>query len=259
MQLREWQERFQYRIFHPGKDDGNLFENLAPGSASRKVQLEIYSNAYAQRLVEALQGNYPALHQLLGDDEFDVMGRAYLGQYPSTQSSIRWFGNSLTLFLKQQTPYTDQPVFSELAEFEWALRHTLDAADANVLTVETLQSIAPEQWGGLHFTLHPSVSVMALQWNTPQIWQAVTTNRAPPRPEQREMGCIIYRRPDLVSAWRSMPSLELPALNSMGAGGSFADICEVVEILVDDENESALRSAELLRSWVEQGLISIVP
>ena len=256
MRLREWQDRFQQRIFQPEKCDQRLFENLMPGSTSKQTQLEIYGNAYVIRLVEALRSNYPALHQLLGDHDFDAMGRVYLDQHPPTHASIRWFGDSLALFLELRPPYDGLPVLSELARFEWALRHTIDAADAEVITVESLQTIAPEHWGELHFVLHPSASIMALQWNTPQLWQALSGEQEPPAPEKSAMTWILHRQPDLVSAWRSASDLELVALDCMSGGGNFSDICEVVAQMLPDDSKCALRSAELLRLWVEQGLIS---
>tara|TARA_R110001599_G_scaffold337686_1_gene556187 strand:- start:5446 stop:6228 length:783 start_codon:yes stop_codon:yes gene_type:complete len=257
MQLREWQRRFQQRILQPQQPDEALFASLLPGSTSRQAQLEIYSNAYAIRLVEALRSNYPALHQLLGDRDFDSMGIAYLRQHPPTHSSIRWFGDALAQLLQREKPYAGLPIMSELASFEWALRHTVDAADTERLTVESLQAIVPECWGELRFVLHPSASVMVLQWNTPPLWQALTTGQLPPEPVKQPMNWIVYRQADLVSAWRSVSELEMAALDSLARGEQFSDICEAVARLVPDAGESALRSAELLRSWVEQGLISI--
>tara|TARA_R110001592_G_scaffold246577_1_gene508461 strand:- start:11552 stop:12334 length:783 start_codon:yes stop_codon:yes gene_type:complete len=257
VQLREWQERFQRRIFQSQQPDEVLLENLLPGSTSKQAQLEIYSNAYVIRLVEALRSNYPALHQLLGDRDFDSMGVAYLRQYPPTHSSIRWFGHALAKFLQSEKPYAGLPIMSELASFEWALRHTVDAADTERLTIESLQAIVPECWGELRFVLHPSASVMALQWNTPPLWQALTAEQLPPEPVKQMMNWIVYRQPDLVAAWRSVFELEMAALDCLARGETFSDICEVVARLVPDAGDSALRSAELLRSWVEQGLISI--
>lgn len=257
MQLREWQDQFQQRIFQPQQQDEVLFANLLPGSTSKQAQLEIYSNAYVIRLVEALRSNYPALHQLLGDRDFDSMGRTYLRQNPPTHSSIRWFGNALAKFLQSEQPYADLPIISELTSFEWALRHTVDAADADRLTVETLQAIVPECWGELRFVLHPSASVMVLQWNTPPLWQALSAEQVPPEPVKQMVNWIVYRQPDLVAAWRSVSDLEMAALDCLARGENFSNICDAVARSVPDIGEGALRSAELLRSWVEQGLISI--
>ncbi len=257
MQLREWQDRFQQRIFQPQLQDEALFANLLPGSTSWQAQLEIYSNAYVIRLVEALRSNYPALHELLGDRDFDLMGSVYLRQHPPTHSSIRWFGHVLTSFLQSEQPYAGLPIMSELASFEWALRHTVDAADSERLTVESLQAIVPECWGELRFVLHPSASVLVLQWNTPPLWRALSAEQEPPEPAKQTLNWIVYRQPDLVAAWRSVSELEKVALDCLSRGENFSNICEAVARSVPDAGESALRSAELLRSWVEQGLISI--
>lgn len=257
MRLREWQDRFQQSVVQPGQVDAMLLASLLPGSTGKQTQFDIYRNAYVIRLVEALRSNYPGLHQLLGDDDFAAMGRSYLARHPPTHASIRWFGDALAEFLEQRPSYAGLPVLSELARFEWALRHTIDAADAGVVTVESLQSIAPEHWGDLRFALHPSATVMVLQWNTPQIWQALTAGQVPPAPEKRAMNWLVHRQPDLAGAWRSVSELELAALHCLAGGGSFSDICEAVAVVAPAESESALKCAEILRLWVEQGLISI--
>jgi hypothetical protein len=257
MQLREWQDRFQQRILQPQQQAEVLFTNLLPGSTSKQEQLDIYSNAYVIRLVEALRSNYPALHQLLGDRDFDSMGAAYLRQHPPRHTSIRWFGDALARFLQSEQPYAGLPIISELGRFEWALRHTVDAADTERVTVASLQAIEPEFWGELHFALHPSATVMVLQWNTPPLWQALTADQAPPEPVKQTMNWLVYRQTDRVAAWRSVSESEMAALDCLARGEKFVDICEAVARLVPEMDDSALRSAELLRSWVEQGLISI--
>lgn len=257
MRLREWQRRFQQNVLQPEVVDQVLLHNLSPGSINKQAQIDIYRNAYLIRLVDALRSNYPALHHILGDRDFDMMGRRYLKQCPPTKASIRWFGNSLSHFLEKQVPYDGLPALSELARFEWALRHTIDAADSKVVRVETLQAILPEHWGALRFALHPSATIMKLQWNTPQVWQALSDGVPPPDPDRQAMTWLIHRRPDRVGAWRSVSALEQAALDCLARGGCFSDICEVVSESLSAGEDCASQSAQLLRLWVEQGLISI--
>jgi hypothetical protein len=100
--------------------------------------------------------------------------------------------------------------------------------------------------------------LLALHWNAPQVWHALTAGQAQPAPQEQDMAWIIYRQPDLVGGWRSVTAPELAALRCLQAGGSFADICEVVAGIGSADGDGALRSAGLLRLWVEQGLISIL-
>jgi len=257
VRLREWQQRFQQSVVQPQHRDETLMDALQPGSISRQLQFDIYRNAYVFRLIDALLSNYPALHQLLGDHDFKQLGEAYLDRHPPAHASIRWFGDAMAGFLAGCTPYSGVPVLSELARFEWALRHTIDAADCEPITAAALQAIAPEQWGALRFALHPSITVLPLQWNTPQIWRALTTGQTPPEPEPGATHWIVYRQPDLVSSWRSVAEPELAALRCVAAGGSFADICERVAQHSPALDAGAAASASLLRLWVEQGLIFV--
>jgi hypothetical protein len=253
--LEEWQSVLQKTIL--SADDTVFFKDwIKHNHVQDETRLGIYIDAYALRLIEALKTNYPAVHQLLGDDEFDVMARTYLDCYPPEHASIRWFGNHLTDFLAAQKPYSDQPVFSELAQFEWALRHTIDAADAEVLSVENLQTIPPDRWGELCFELHPSLTILNLSWNTPQVWQALTNDENLPEPQLQSMAWMIYRQPDLISAWRSSSEAEVSSLHLIQAGKTFADICEHLAQYSDDVQQVPLIAAGFLRGWTEQGLLA---
>ncbi len=227
--LHDWQSALQASIVDPQQDRAHLRTWLQAGLADVDTQLDIYANAYVMRLIEALRSNYPATHQVLGDDDFEVMAKRYVDRYPSVHPSIRWFGDSLPAFLQDQPPYSRVPVLSELASFEWAIRHTIDAADADRLTVEALLSIPAHTWGDLRFDLHPSVTLLALQWNAPQLWRALTggensTLEGMMAPVRQPMHWLAYRKPNLVSGWRSLSVAEEAALDRLQKGATFADV-----------------------------------
>ncbi len=256
--LLRWQNAVQNAILSPNSTlHDQLTHWLRTQGASREQRVGVYVDAYVLRLTEALRTNYPALHQLLGDDEFDRMACRYLAKHPSTNTSIRWFGKYLSGFLRAATPYANIPSIAELADFEWALRHTIDAADADILTLEALQAIDPQSWATLTFSLHPSLSILRFQWNTPQIWHALTRDEQPPEPVPQALHWLVYRQPSLVSNWRSAMALEIAALNSIQRGASFADLCEELSLLLDDSDAIPLTAATFLRTWVEQGLVSL--
>jgi hypothetical protein len=258
--LHEWQSALQGCILDPRRDRYPIRPRLQAGSVDADSQLDIYANAYVMRLAEALRSNYPAVQRALGDEDFDLMARGYLELYPSVHASIRWLGDSLATFLQDREPYCRVPVLSELASFEWAIRHTLDAADADRLTVESLLSVPEQQWGDLRFDLHPSVTRLSLQWNAPQLWHALTDSASTSAEESIEQPVrqpghwLIYRKPDLVSGWRSLSDSEAAALDVLQQGGTFADICECVA--EQGVGDAAMQAAGLLRLWVEQGILA---
>jgi Putative DNA-binding domain len=256
--LQQWQSALQACIVDPLQDREPLRAWLQPGSVDSDIQLDIYVNAYALRLIEALRCNYPALHQALGDADFDVMARAYLDRYPSTRASIRWFGAALDEFLRARPPWCEVPVLSELAAFEWAIRHTIDAADADRLSVDDLLAVPAHSWNGLQFDLHPSVSLLSLAWNAPPLWRALTgMEDAIPgetiTPVRQPMHWLVYRKPDLACGWRSLSDRERTALDHLHQGATFADLC--AGIAEHGTGDAAQQAADWLRLWVETGIL----
>jgi hypothetical protein len=255
--LLRWQEDVQHAILTPDSTlTAQLARRLRVQGASAEQRINVYVAAYVLRLGEALRTNYPALHQLLGDEEFDRMACRHLATHPPAHTSIRWFGQHLADFLSRELPYANIPSIGELAEFEWALRHTIDAADAQRITVEALQMIEPESWAALTFSVHPSVSILHFHWNAPQIWSALVTDTPLPEPLGQDMHWLVYRQPSLVTGWRSATTAEVIALNGINNGASFADLCEELGDQVDDAQSIPLLAATFLKSWVEQGLVA---
>jgi len=262
--LDAWQEAVQETILSPNSAlKPKLVGWLRKDGATADTRLGVYVDAYVLRLLEALRTNYPALHQLLGDDDFDRMASRYLGTHPPSHTSIRWFGLYLSHFLGTETPYANIPSIAELADFEWALRHTIDAADAETLSLETLQAIAPDSWATLTLSVHPSLSMLYFQWNAPQIWKALTEDEQLPEPVPQAMHWLVYRQPNLVTGWRSATALEIAALNSINNSInrelSFADLCEELSHLLVDFDSIPLTAATFLKSWVELGMVSLRP
>jgi len=251
MQLREWQQQLQGAIVH-GSNAAQL--PLRVGAISPERQLAIYQNAYVLRLAEALRSNYPALHQLLGDDDFDMLAQRYLAQHPSDTASIRWFGDRTADFMLHEKPFALCPAMSDLARFEWALRHTVDAADAERITFEFMQHVATEQWGALTFDLHPSLTLLQLDWNAPAIWKALTGDQEPPAPESETLTWLVYRDNELITQWRSTDANEAVALSIFRAGGDFDAVCDFTAQRLG-EDVAAITAASWLKHWISEGLL----
>jgi len=58
------------------------------------TRLQIYSRAYHSRLQEALANNFPALAQLLGEEDFHTLAAHYVAAHDSPFFSIRCYGDA---------------------------------------------------------------------------------------------------------------------------------------------------------------------
>lgn len=222
------------------------------------TRLAIYGDGYTSRLIEALEANFPILSKLLGEEDFRTLGTAYVSSHPSPFFSIRYYGNGLAAFLANEPAYCAAPVLAELASWEWAMTEVFDAADAEPIGTEALAHVAPEKWAELRFHWHPSLRRMALAWNAPQIWKAVSEDAEPPEVElsAAPMEWLLWRQ-DLHTYFRSLQPGEAAALDAARAGRSFGEICDLLSAELG-EAEAPPAAARFLKGWVESGLIIAV-
>lgn len=227
--------------------------------ASEKVpvltRLGIYKDAYQFRLVEALASNYPCLRAYLGFDEFQKMSMSYIKTHPSTFRSIRWFGETLPLFLKQSK---DDEIFclAELAELEWKMTMAFDAADKHVFRIEQMAAIAPESWGDMVMVPQPSLQRMDFYWNVFSIWQQLTTKEPPESAvKNTETNAWIVWRMDYVTRYYALSAEEAWAVDQMRQGITFGELCEGLCMFVD-EQEVGMRAASFLKGWIQSGLLA---
>lgn len=252
--LREWQHELQRAILGD-EASVDLLQDVRRHGVIAQQRIGIYQDAYRLRLAEALASNYPAIALHLGDAGFSAMAQAYIAAQPSRQASIRWFGDTLDAFLCSQAPWSSNPVLRELARFEWALRHTVDAADQPVLAVEALQALPPQHWPDLMLKLQPAATLLHLEWNTPAFWRCLVDEQPLPVLQAGSGHWLVYRRHDLMAMWRSAPTDEAHLLQSISHGISFADLCDVMAEHNHQPETIPAEAASLLRQWVSAGLL----
>jgi hypothetical protein len=252
--LRRLQEDFQgYLLALDNRMHPHVLDST---QVSAEERLAIYANAYRLRLLEALDTDYPGLHTILGDDEFDAMGRAYIAAHPSGYFSLRWFGERMAGFLRTTEPYSKYPVFAEMAAFEWAKSDAFDAADSAVAGINDMATISPDAWPGLRFIPHPSLRRLDLRWNVATVWKEIDAAQEPPALEESDypIAWLVWRQ-GLLTYFRSLSVDEAWALDALYRGETFAAICEGLTEWIDAQNV-ALHASGLLKQWLLDGLIS---
>lgn len=261
--LETLQADFQDYIF--GNDAAMAGKVRSTAKADAATLLAVYRDGYALRLLEALETNFSALKQVLGDDDFDRLGRAYIRARPSRHYSIRWFGHELAAFLATEARWRDTPALAELATLEWALAAAFDSADADPIGVAEVAAIAPEDWPRLVLALHPSLQVIDFAWTVPELWNALNAEDGaePPQeldaPERRDAPApfAIWRHDqgeERQNFFRSLSQDEAWMLGAARDGQGFGAMCEGLCAFVGPEQAGA-QAAGYLRGWIEQGLV----
>lgn len=254
--LRELQEQFQTYI-HQQK---NGIENKivdAP-QISIKDRVEIYREGYYLRLIDILEREFSALRNLVGKEQFDALCHEYIDAYPSTYFSVRAYGKNMIEFLSNR-PNTDL-LHVELARFEWPFGKVIDAPDAPQLTVDDMAALPAEAWGTLRLEFHPSLQIVSLHYNTPEIWQALFNNN----PEEFPVPERVYsEEPQDCLVWRFNQRSHYLAINlhhkimveAIQSNKTFSDICEALCDHMEVEQVAQFAGGSL-RDWINSGLIS---
>lgn len=220
-------------------------------------RLAIYRNAYFSRLLGVLREDYPALRHWLGDVAFEHLSQQYCNEFPSSHFSLRQFGEKLPDYVANHPTYSGRPELAELAEWERQLRFLFDCEDATPIRIEHLQQFAPEQWGLLQFERVPACLQVTHRHATVTYWKAFKEG-APA--EQGADATSTYRwllwRKEFVTHFRSLGDDEFAALDCVGQGHSFSDLCDV---LWDwHEDNAPLMAARYLQGWLQEGLLGKV-
>lgn len=225
------------------------------GSLGADFRLNIYANAYVLRLEEALENDFEALAALLGEQDFFDLCQAYIKQHPSTFTSLRWFGQYMSDFLKQTPPYNTQQHMIELAMFEWNLVDAFNAGQSKTVTEQMMAELGPERWPDLVLEFNPSVQLCQYSWNIIPIWQAMRQEQPMPAPEPLDQMhyCLIWRE-DLKTRFRTLEADEALLLPLAYDGANFSVLCEKLSHVASDE--VALRAVMCLKTWINAGLIA---
>jgi len=124
--------------------------------------------ANAQALcVTALQSCFPALQQLMGEENFSHLARDFWQARPPVRGDLAQWGNELPAYLIQvpqlQEMLLDHAYLPDVAKLEWALHTAATASDA-ALVVQSFQLLASHDPRQLRLLLSSGCAVLSSEY-----------------------------------------------------------------------------------------------
>lgn len=218
-------------------------------------RLEIYRRGYAVRLVEALANDFPGLQGLLGAAEFADMARRYVAAHPSRHASLRWLGRALPGYLERQMVPL-HPLAADMARFDWAVALAFDARDQSIAGLVDLLALPPVAWESFSLIFADSVSTFAADAALGDLRQAVLRDAADlPSMAGVQASWAVWRQGEEVR-YRALAKDEAAVFRLMQSGATFGEMCRLTGEL--GAVDAALRSAEMLKDWLERGLVAAI-
>ncbi len=240
--LRDLQRWFAAVVMHPASAARGLTTPAARAIADPRAvragalvagdglapldRLQIYQGAYLARLVEVLQGDFAALHALLGDAAFQRLAASFVAAHPSRHPNLNPLGRALPAFVARQRRLPARAFAAELATLERAVADAFDAPEFTALTAGALAEVSARRQGRLRLPLNPSVRLLAFRYPVDEVYQAwrdrddeAGRTWAPPAPGASFV--CVHRRADRV--WRvRLPRGGYRVLRALGEGRPLA-------------------------------------
>lgn len=165
-------------------------KNLANYAVDTRARgLKAYqSNAHAlaQR---ALEGAYPVLARMLGDESFAALARAFWHAHPPQCGDVARWGQALAEFVDGDPQLTGEPFLGDVARCEWALHRAAFVADS-VAEPATLSLLATEDPATVALELAAGTAVLQSVWPVVSLWQAHTGGE----PSMAQAGRMVQER-----------------------------------------------------------------
>jgi uncharacterized protein (UPF0276 family) len=247
LDLAQLQHEFQGYVLD--RDPAVLQHVSGTAAADAATRMSVHVRGYTLKLLGALEADYPVLKAIVGGEEFEALGHAYIAAQASISADLHGFEEGLLPFLDSEPRWSERPELADMARFEWAMARSFDAADENVLSREALTGLTAESWARLRFIVHPAVQRIELRTNAAHAWSAWARGESlPPLRRNAASATWLLTRQELKVRFRAMASEEATAFDRLAAGACFAQWCDELGPGVIAE-----RAVELLNRWLADG------
>ena len=224
---------------------------LFKGNAGLAEQrLALYRGNLTAGWDKTLAAAYPVLRQLVGDEFFTALARAYGKQYPSETGDLNQFGAYFAEFLAGFPHVADYPYFPDMARLEWALHRAHYAPNAEALDAAALARIDAAQLEEARLQLHPACALLSSEWDVVSIWQAHqpgSDSEFPDDPAHASQ-CIVVRPqwraealPLSAASWTTLACLQRGDTLGVALDAAF-------------ETDPAFDFGAALQAWLKHGI-----
>jgi hypothetical protein len=197
---------------------------VSRGALSASERLAIYNRGYYYRLLDALASVFGETQRMLGAEQFERVGLAYLAHYPSEHPAVERVGRHFPGFLRERFPAQSAVVQS--ANLEWARLCALVAP--NPTSIASAHELQPTEFPRSRLRFVPAL----------QCLEAVAVWRAAHH-----------------VAHRALEPLEFQSLSAAMGGASMSQVCALFDTgqaEADAQRAFAVISGWFARQWVER-------
>ena len=229
---------------------------LASKTLSPAQRVGVYQGMYIMRMVEALQGDYPAVAHFLGEHQFEHVVEDYAGAHPSTSYSFNPFGRRFPEFVRTSPRIRRKAFAYDLARLELAVTEVFDAPESLRLTPEEVAQVPEKRWPVARLKPIDAFRLLAFGHPVNAYLQSVKQGSEDhPEVRRKQSWVAVWRKN--YEVWRldlSRPAFEL--LHALSKGKPFGKAVEAsARKLQGNAGDQLFR---WLRDWVAEGMFQAI-
>jgi hypothetical protein len=134
--------------------------------------VEIYRRNMLANLGGALAATFPVVERLVGEAFFREAARTFVLAHPSRSGDLNEYGEAFADFLAAYPHARNLRYLADVARLEWACHESYQAADAGLLDLASLGTVAADAYPRIRFVLHPAVRLVRSPHAIEAIWSA---------------------------------------------------------------------------------------
>jgi uncharacterized protein (UPF0276 family) len=255
--LQEVQSQFSQALFDARNEEQVL--PLFKGNVQLAEQrFALYRGNLVGTWNKTLAAAYPVLQELVGEEFFGGLTRAYGKAFPSDNGDLNLFGAHFAQFLGGFEHVAAYPYFPDMARLEWLLHRAHYAHSDHQVGAADFANLSPEQMDYASLKLNPACSLIRSDWAVVELWQAHQPGME--RTFPAELACPNYGlvvRPHWKTDLLALPPAAFALLDTLVQGGTLGQALDAA-LEVDADFDFGVN----LQTWINLGIfaeINVVP
>jgi hypothetical protein len=240
------QTAFSDALFDAGQE-----QRILPHLTGGPERFSLYRGNLTATWDKVLSTAFPVIRQLLGDQFFSALSRAFGMAHPSASPDLNQFGAAFAGFLSTFKHVADYPYLPDMARLEWALHRAHYAPDAVALAPGALAALSPDEFEAACFALHPAATLFASSWAVVPLWQAHQPGSPAFPPDMATASAAAVSRPLWKTELTPLAPAQHGALSALAGGATMGEALDAAFDLDEQFDISAS-----LQLWLERGLLA---
>jgi hypothetical protein len=236
-------------------DPAEIERVIRPSRTLTSVErVGVYHGMYLLRMVEALEGDYPAVAHFLGQEGFADLVTRYVQAHPSVSYTFNRLGARFPEFLRESRGIRHRAFAADLARLELLVTEVFDAPESPAWPAEEVARVPHDAWEAARLEPIAAFRLGAFGYPVNAYLQSVKEEKHDHPPTARQATWTAVWRKNY-EVWRldlSKPQHDF--LKALAKGRPFGKaVLDAARGLQGEAGEQLFR---WLRDWVAEGMFT---